>query len=347
MPIGSDLVLHEQPDPAAARLDGQALGRVIVEAARRYQTPLAFPLMDLQIEKEDLLLQLGVAPEAIDQFHFDEDGPSAEHLAAIRDSAETAPPTPRMKAGAEAIACVAQYDDLVAMGMCIGPFSLLAKLIDDPITMLYSAIAGDEDDDEALIVTRTLELATLIILRSLRLQIAAGAKAVCVCEPACNLVYLSPNQLKEDPGILERFVLRYNREIKALFDQHGVDLVFHDCGELSDSMIEAFGALDPAILSLGSPVDLPHAASLVPRTTVLFGNLPSKKFYSDAEYPADAVARDAASLRERMAATGHPFILGTECDVLCVKGCEHRIKEKVSALLSAAPQPSTTNPINS
>lgn len=55
MPIGTDLVLHEETDPEAARHDGLALGRVIERAARRWNTPLAMPLMNLRLEKFALL----------------------------------------------------------------------------------------------------------------------------------------------------------------------------------------------------------------------------------------------------------------------------------------------------
>jgi len=55
-PIGTDLVLRERPDPEAVRLDGRRLAGVVREAAERYRTPLAIPLMDLRLEKADLVL---------------------------------------------------------------------------------------------------------------------------------------------------------------------------------------------------------------------------------------------------------------------------------------------------
>jgi uroporphyrinogen-III decarboxylase len=309
MPIGADLVLHEQDDPEAVRLDGPRLGEVIAEAARRYRTPLAFPLMDLQIEKEAMELWGG-------------------------DPAQ-GEPTPRMRAAMEAIGHVSQQDGLVPMGMAIGPFSLLTKLMDDPITSVYLASHADEGDEELEEVESTLEQATAVIARWLNLQMDAGAKAICVCEPAANTVYLSPNQLEEDPGIFDRFVIRYNKRLAQLLADRGVDLVFHDCGELIPMMIEAFQQLEPAILSLGSPVKLWEAAQYTRPETVLFGNLPSKKFFSDKEYPESALQAEAQELRARMDATGHPYILGSECDVLTVRGCECAIHRKTRLLLES------------
>ena len=59
MPIGTDLVMHEESEPEKVRNDGAALGRVIETAARRWGTPLAVPLMDLRLEKIDLLALAG------------------------------------------------------------------------------------------------------------------------------------------------------------------------------------------------------------------------------------------------------------------------------------------------
>jgi len=79
-------------------------------------------------------------------------------------------------------------------------------------------------------------------------------------------------------------------------------------------------------------VDLPSVAPLVSGRTVLFGNLPTKKFYSDAEMPLEKVTRMAEDLANRMRATGHPFILGNECDVLHVDAAHATIARKVNAM---------------
>ena len=70
-PIGTDLVLHERPDPEAVRLDGRRLAGVVREAAERYRTPLAIPLMDLRLEKADLVRLVRPDVAEPDTFHFD------------------------------------------------------------------------------------------------------------------------------------------------------------------------------------------------------------------------------------------------------------------------------------
>jgi hypothetical protein len=77
--------------------------------------------------------------------------------------------------------------------------------------------------------------------------------------------------------------MRPNLRIREQLASAEVDLIFHDCGELTGFMVEQFATrLDPAILSMGSSRKLWEDAALVPKSVVLFGNLPTKTFYSDA-----------------------------------------------------------------
>src|SRR5271166_6307687 len=70
LPMATDLVLNEDPDPEATRRNGFRLGQVVERTARRWNTPLALPLMDLRLEKADLLSRLGIDEAEADRFHF-------------------------------------------------------------------------------------------------------------------------------------------------------------------------------------------------------------------------------------------------------------------------------------
>jgi uroporphyrinogen-III decarboxylase len=334
MPIGTDLVLHEQPEGKAVLFDGNKLARVVESAARRFKTPLALAHMDLEVEKEALLATMGIGAEAAPTFHFDQP-PTLEQIQFLPERMESSLTT-RLKAQIEAVSEVARHPDLVPVAMCIGPFSLMTKLLSDPITPVCVAGSGisAEEDVEVLRMERTLELAFRMVEWSIRAKIRAGARAVCIAEPAANKVYLSPRQIDRGSDIFERYVIRLHRKIRQALEDAGVDLIFHCCGELVPSMVKGFGDLDPAILSLGSSRNLWEDAALISPQTVLFGNLPSKRFYSD-ELTVEAVAAEAINLESRMKATGHPFILGSECDVLSVPGREKVIASKVDAFLNA------------
>ncbi len=333
MPIGADLVLHEKPDPERIVCDGQALGKVVEEAARRFRTPLAFAHMDLTLEKTVLCEILDVPAEAIPTYHFRE-CPEEEVFRKVEDRINR-PLHPQLQAHVDSVSYIARHTDLIPVGMGIGPFSLMTKLLADPITPIYVAGSGltAEEDPEVQMVEALLELSLRIVLCSVSAQIQAGAKAFFIAEPAANKVYISPRQIEAGSDIFERYVIRPHRRIKALLDSHGADLIFHCCGELTDYMVEQFTRLDPVILSLGSSRKLWEDARLVPKHIVLFGNLPSKHFYSDSLITREEVERLACELIRQMKDTGHPFILGSECDILNVPGYEKPLREKVEAFV--------------
>ena len=333
MPVGTDLVLHERPDHERIVQDGEALGGVVEETARRYGTPLAFGHMDLTLEKTVLLEMLDIPSDQIPLYHFSGCPTDAMLEQVARRIAR--PLNPRLQAHVESIAYVARHTDLVPVGMGIGPFSLMTKLFADPITPIYLAGSGVTADDDPSVkaIEVGLELSLSMVLRSFSAQIAAGAKAVFVAEPAANMVYVSPRQMESGSTIFDRYVGHFNRRVKELLNSNGVDLIFHCCGELTDPMVQQFAALDPVILSLGSSRKLWEDARIVPEHIVLYGNLPSKHFYSDDLISHQEVERRSCDLIRRMRETGHPFILGSECDVLSVPGYEATIREKVEAFV--------------
>jgi uroporphyrinogen-III decarboxylase len=337
MPIGADLVLREKPDVNAILLDGQRLGAVVAEAARHYRTPLAIPLMDLMLEKQAMLVALGFPADQVEQYHFD--APPTDEMLATLDDRLARSELPRMHAHVEAVHFVAQQPDLVPIGMCIGPFSLMTRLLSEPIVPVYQAGRGitAEQNRDVAAVERCLDLALRTILFSIDQQLAAGAETIFIAEPAANQVYISPRQLEAGSDIFERYVMRPNRRIRERIEQAGAQLIFHCCGELSPHMLRGFASLEPTILSLGSSRRLWEDAAIVPRTTVLYGNIPSKKFFMDAEITEDQVRTLAKELVSRMREVGHPFILGSECDVLSVVGYEDTIRRKVAAMLECRP----------
>lgn len=334
MPVGTDLVMNEEADPEEIRKNGPALGRVIEKAARRWRSPLAIPLMDLRLEKMDLLLSQGVSVNEADTFHFCSPPDSEELARLVSESKEQL--SRGSQARNEALSYIGTVPDLVAVGMTIGPFSLTTRLMADPITA--AAIAGsgvDEDESsEVKLLMQCLGISEAAVMRSARGQVDAGAKAIMICEPAACTAFISPRQMKAGSDVFERLVMAPNLRVKAALDERGCDLIFHDCGELIAPMVEAFAKrLHPAILSLGSSRKLWEDAQFVPKDVVLFGNLPSKSFYSDGAMPLEEVVRRTEELVRNMAACGHPHIVGSECDVLFVPEARETITRKVWAML--------------
>jgi len=334
MPMGADLVLNEHPDPESIRVDGRRLGAVMIEAARRYRTPLALPQMNLTLEKDALLTLMGLEGGR-GEFHFA--APPGKDLLSRFETGLRGALTPGCEANIQAIAHVATTSDLVPLGMCIGPFSLMTKLLADPIMPVTLAGMGNTPADapEVALMEAALDISTRLVLEIVDRQIKAGARMIVVAEPAANMVFFSPKLIRRGSDIFERYAMAPNRQLAELMRAKGVELFFHCCGELIDEMVAAFGALDPTILSLGGSRVLWQDAKLVAKTTILYGNLPSKKFYSPTLFTCEQVTETARELRVRMREIGHPFILGTECDVLHVPGCECTIKAKIDAFMDA------------
>ncbi len=334
VPVGTDLVLHDRSDPEAIVLDGQRLAEVWMQAADMYHTSLTFPVMDLLVEKAALLSWLEITEDA-ETFHFGVGSDAG--LVARLQSHLAKPLPPRMQAHVEAIRLIAKHGPgrYIPMGMSIGPVSLMTKLLADPITPLFmagSGITASEDEDVRLLDLAG-ELAVLLVIRYVQAQIDAGAAAIFIAEPAANLAYFSPRQIEAGSNVWERYVMRDNRRLAEILAQQGVDLIFHCCGELTDAMVKSFGSLKPAILSLGSSRPLWQDAALVPADTVLYGNLPTKLFYSDETMPAEKVADLTCELLRQMRVANHPFILGSECDVLSVPGSAATIQRKIDVML--------------
>ena len=334
MPIGTDLVLSEKPDHAQIVLDGARLGSVIAESAARWRTPLAVGLMDLTLEKTAMLEALGLGAADPLTHHFTSPPPAD---AVEKITAPTARFNRQFQAHIDAVTHVARnHSELVPVGMSIGPFSLMTKLLADPLTPVFLAGSGlgPEDEESIALMLRAMELAEAMVLRNVEAQAKAGAKALLLAEPAANRVFIAPRLVEEGSDIWERLVMEPNRRLRNLLDKHGVDLMFHCCGELEPWMVRDFTTLQPVVLSLGASRRLWEDTQLVPNDIVLYGNLPTKNFYSDEAVPPSKVVEMSRELHSKMRAAGHPFILGSECDVLSVTGKEDLIRRKVDLFMT-------------
>jgi uroporphyrinogen-III decarboxylase len=335
MVLATDMVLKEKVNHEDLLNDGNELGKIIIESANRYDLPLAFPFMDLSLEKEWLLKLLGIEASKIEKFHFDE-SLNESIIERVNEKMENIS-TLRIEATCNALTYVEKYSDKLAIGMCIGPFSLMTKLVSEPIMPIFLAAMGGTSSDDVSIknVEIILQLAEVVIRKYILKQIAAGAKAICICEPAANKIYISPDVMTEEIGdIFDRYVISINQRLADEMARNGVDLIFHDCGDITPLMLKKIATLHPVILSLGSPVKLWEAALIVPKDIVLFGNLPTKHFFMDESISAEKVEELTRELLTKMTATAHPFILASECDVLSVHGYEKTISNKINIMLN-------------
>jgi hypothetical protein len=184
VPIATDLVLRAHADADAILAAGAPLGAVIAEAARAFQTPLALPLMDLSLEKAELLGLLGVPTAEREGYHVSVPPERAETDALVA-RLETAPPGPDVEVRLEAVRYVARETDLLPIAMCIGPFSLTTKLLADPIPAVYLSGAGRTPRDEAAVALLEAchALAVACVLRQVGLRWRREPGRCCSASP--------------------------------------------------------------------------------------------------------------------------------------------------------------------
>jgi len=214
LPIITHMVLHEKEDPDSILLDGERLAAVMLEAAERFNNPMALPVMDLTLEKDILLQTMGVPADATAAFHFD-NVPNPEQCAKVTTDIDVTT-HPRIRANCEALSILRDGGKVVPVGMSIGPFSLLTKLVKDPISAIFMAGTGvaPEDDNDVAMIHAVLGLAESIVHANCAAQINAGARAIFLCEPAANRVYFSPRQIRAGATVYNGFVTQPNLRLK-------------------------------------------------------------------------------------------------------------------------------------
>ena len=107
-----------------------------------------------------------MAEEDSDSFHFAEPIPDADFVRLL--SGAGAVLVPGSVARDEALELIAAQDGLMPIGMLIGPFSLVTRLMKDPITAAGLAGGGmtAEDATEVRLLMQCLEVAEKLVLRS-------------------------------------------------------------------------------------------------------------------------------------------------------------------------------------
>src|SRR5208283_4636087 len=125
LPIITHMVLHEKEDPDSILLDGERLAAVMLEAAERFDNPMALPVMDLTLEKDILLQTMGVPADATAAFHFD-GVPEPQQCAKVTTTVDVTT-HPRIRANCAALSILRDGGKVLPVGMSIGPFSLLTK----------------------------------------------------------------------------------------------------------------------------------------------------------------------------------------------------------------------------
>ncbi len=153
-----------------------------------------------------------------------------------------------MDAVCEAIHYIAHETDLLPVGMGIGPFSLTAKLISDPITPVFLAGEGAtaDDEEEVALLERLLELSSKSIRLYLAAQTEAGADTLGIGDAA-------PGQISCD--LYEELIPPREQRLVRGLKEAGAKVRMHIRGNITH-LLPGLASLELDIIDVCHMVDL-------------------------------------------------------------------------------------------
>lgn len=272
-----------------AELQAQAMEYIVREA----DTLAAISLMDLSVEAEafgaSVRFSADEVPAVVGQLISDEE--SAAALAVPGLDAGRVP----LCIEAVKLACEMIGDRPVLAGM-IGPFSLTGRLF-DVTEVMYACY----DEPEA--VHETLTKATDFLIAYGNAFKAAGAGGIVMAEPLAGI--LSPEMMRE-------FSAPYVKRIIEALQTEDFAVIYHNCGNAVNCMLDEIFAQGAAAYHFGNAVDMLEVLQKAPKDALCMGNVdPSGQF---AQGTPESIENASIELMKRCAAYPN-FLLSSGCDI--------------------------------
>ena len=192
---------------------GELQAQCMKAIADRFDTGVAFSLMDLSVEAEAFGSPV----------HYSEDDVPTVHAALVHDEDEAeALKVPKVGDGRTGecvkgieLACQQITDRPVLAGI-IGPYSLAGRLLDMTEIMILCY-------EEPEMVETVLEKATEFLIEYAKAFKAVGANGIAMAEPAAGL--LSPN-------LIDEFSTPYVNRIREAVEDENFVVMYHNCGNI-------------------------------------------------------------------------------------------------------------------
>ena len=277
----------------------------MLEAAERFDNPMALPVMDLTLEKDILLQTMGIPAEETAAFHFD-DVPGPEQLAELARGLYVTTRHPRIKANCEALSLPRHAGTVVSVGMrSIGPFSLLTKLVKDRIVRFSwrAAASRRRTSRDVALIHAVLALAEAVVRGNGAAQIEAPARAIFLASRRRTGSIFRRGRSGRRDG-LRRVRDRAQPAPEACARRRRRRSAFPRLRRSDSGDGHFLRELKPKLISFGSSVKLWEIEKYVDTDVVIFGNLPTRKFDPDEEVPLEVVEDLMAEIEEKLGATG-------------------------------------------
>ena len=260
--------------------------------AEKYPTAASTMIMDLSIEAEAFGAQI----------RFDEhEVPSvAARMVTNRDEIDRLEVPSishgRLRQRIAATEQAAQYiTDRPVFAVCIGPFSLAARLFDVSETMMATLLEPES-------IMRLTGTCTQFLITYCQHLKSAGANAVIIAEPVAGMV---------SRDLCTQFSSSFIAEIVCAVQDSHFKVILHNCGE-TDTLLLSMQGTGAAALHFGAKCNLPQALAQLPEDLLIMGNLDPVGVLRMGQ--PDYVRNETRWLLEETAAHKN-FILSSGCDV--------------------------------
>lgn len=271
---------------------GELQAQCMKAIADRFDTGVAFSLMDLSVEAEAF-----GAP-----VHYSEDDVPTVHDTLIHDEDEAeALQVPKVGDGrtgecVEGIrrACELITDRPVLAGI-IGPYSLAGRLLDMTEIMILCY-------EEPEMVETVLEKATEFLIEYAKAFKEAGANGVCMAEPAAGL--LSPN-------LIDEFSSPYVQKVREAVEDENFVVMYHNCGNIIP-LLNNVKSLDATAYSFGNAIDIEEALKVIEPEKMVIGNIDPAGTIRNGN--PESIRKETLELMERCCKYPN-FVIASGCDI--------------------------------
>ena len=284
---------------SAIALSGSTIGENLRDGRRMFET-LESAITEFRLEADGTVSDLTIEPEACGCPVMIPDTSTPyvlEHpVKVMADVKALVRPDPltakRMKAMAETVRLLSKRFTLPTVAGGSGPFTLAAELVGATEAAMFTITDPD-------MMHELLRFCTGVCIDYLSNLISSGAEIILLGEPTAAI--LSPDSFREFSG----------RNVREVIEAIGRPVILHICGD-ADHLVEAMCETGAQGLSLDSPVDLPLAATRVPKDVVLVGNLDTVSVLLEGD--PESVRRSTMEMLESM--RGIPnYVASAGCDL--------------------------------
>lgn len=178
----------------------------------------------------------------------------------------------------------------------IGPFTLAARLM-GMNEIMFACM--DSPDSVKLLIGKT----TSFINEYITALKSAGAEGVIVADPVTGLL---------PPYLAEEFAIPYMSEIINNIQSDSFAVIYHNCGNSVLKMTESLASMRAAAYHFGDAVDMEEMCRLMPKNTIVMGNISPYKYFLAAT-PFE-MRNEVLALSEKCSQYKN-FALSSGCDI--------------------------------